>query len=289
MADDDKKSRLEADAPRAMALTDRLSRQPVRRRLAVVGAATLDWLRGALTFTAFAATVLLYAARGSVWRRPVRTELRRALHGVAVQSLATTIVAGVLLGFALVTQAAYWLAATGQTGLIGTIIVLVLVREISPILVGLVVFGRSGTATLIELGEARPKGWLRLMEMQGLDPVACLVVPRAVAYAVGAFCLSTVLVATTLLSGYLVAHAIGLVAYSLWDFGGNFLRAMNPMDFVLPPLKSITIGFFVGVVCCATGLGRADESDELQRVVPRGFVRAALAILLANGLFDLAF
>ncbi len=266
-----------------------LPRQPVRRLLSAVGGATLDWLRGALTFTGFAATVLLYAVQRSTWRQPVRLELRRVLHGVAVRSLATTIVAGLLLGFALVTQAVYWLAATGQTGLIGTIIVLVLVREIAPILVGLIVFGRSGTATLIELGEARPRGWLRLMEMQGLDPVACLVVPRAVAFAVGAFCLATVLIATTLLSGYLVAHAIGLVAYSLWDFTGNVLRAMNPMDFVLPPLKCVTIGFFVAVVCCAAGLARRDESDELQYLVPRGFVRAAVAILLANGLFDLAF
>jgi len=41
------------------------------------------------------------------------------------------------------------------------------------------------------------------------------------------------------------------------------------------------------LACCATGLGRRDESDELQRLVPRGFVRSALAILVVNSLFDL--
>jgi phospholipid/cholesterol/gamma-HCH transport system permease protein len=259
------------------------------RLLAAVGRSMLRSLQGLLSFAAFAATTVLYGVQRNVWRRPVRLELRRALHGVAVRSLGTIVVVGMVLGLALVTQAAYWLAATGQTGLIGTVIVLVLVRELAPILVGLIVFGRSGTATLIELGEARPRGWLRLMEMQGLDPLACLVLPRALGFAVGAFCLSTILVGVTLLSGYLLAYAIGLVAYSLWDFAGAVLMAMSPMDFVLPPAKAMTIGFFVGIVCCATALARYDEGDELQRLVPRGFVRAAFAILLANGLFDLAF
>lgn len=265
-----------------------LPRLPVGRLLDAVGDAVLRRLRGALDLAAFAATVLLSAVRHRTWRRPVRHELLRVLHGVAVRSLATTLVASVLLGFALVSQAAYWLAVTGQSGMIGRIIVLLLVREIAPILVGLIVLGRSGTATLIELGEARPTGLLRLMEIRGLDPLACLVVPRAIGFAIGAFCLATVLIAGTLLSGYLVAYGIGLVAYSLWDFVGTVLQSMSPMDFVLPPAKCLTIGFAVALVCCATGLARRDVGDDLQRLVPRGFVRSAIAVLLANGLFDLA-
>ena len=57
--------------------------------------------------------------------------------------------------------------------------------------------------------------------------------------------------------------------------------------FIFPPLKCVTIGFVVALACCATGLGRRDEADELQRLVPRGFVRSALAIFVVNSLFDL--
>ena len=56
----------------------------------------------------------------------------------------------------------------------------------------------------------------------------------------------------------------------------------------MPPFKCLAIGFFVGTTCCATGLTRYGERDELQRLVPRGFVRSALAILAVNSLFDLA-
>jgi phospholipid/cholesterol/gamma-HCH transport system permease protein len=209
------------------------------------------------------------------------------LHEVAVGSLPTAVATGLLVGFALVSQAVYWLAQTGTTGLVGQVIVILLIREFVPILVGLIVFGRSGTTTLIELGEAQTKGWLRLLEIQGLDPLALLVLPRAFGFALGAFCLATVLLLATLSTGYLVAHGLGLVAYSIWDFADLVLRAMKVEDFIFPPLKCITIGFAVALACCATGLGRRDEADELQRLVPRGFVRSALAILVVNSVFDL--
>jgi phospholipid/cholesterol/gamma-HCH transport system permease protein len=167
------------------------------------------------------------------------------------------------------------------------VIVILLIRELVPILVGLIVFGRSGTATLIELGEAQPKGWLRLLEIQGLDPLALLVLPRAVAFALGSFCLATVLLCSTMLTSYFLAYGLQLIAYSVWDFSDAVLRAMKIQDFIVPPLKCIIIGYMVALTCCSTGLGRRDESDDLRRLVPRGFVRSALAILLVNTLFDL--
>lgn len=263
------------------------SRPWPRRALAALGAMTITNGRQLLLFASLAATVVLVAMRRGAWHGPSWMEFKRVLHEVAVGSLPTTIVTGVLMGFALVTQAVYWLEQTGTSGLIGPVIVILLIRELVPILVGLIVFGRSGTATLIALGEAQTKGWLRLYEIQGLDPLVLLVLPRAFGFALGAFCLATVLLLSTLLSGYLVAHGLGLVAYSIWDFSDLVLRAMKAEDFILPPLKCIVMGFVVALACCSTGLSRRDESDALQRLVPRGFVRSALAILVVNSLFDL--
>jgi phospholipid/cholesterol/gamma-HCH transport system permease protein len=213
--------------------------------------------------------------------------LRHTLHRVAVQSLVTTLGAGVLLGIGLVVQVVYWLDTAGQSQLVGTIVVRLLVREIAPIVVGLIILGRVGTGVLIDLGEARPRGWLRQLERQGIDPVALLVMPRMVGFAVGAFCLGTVLLVSTLISGYLAASALGLIAIPIWQFGQNFLMAMDISDFVVPPLKCVAIGMAVAIVCCATALARADESYELQHLVQHGFVRSALAILVVNGAFDL--
>jgi len=268
-----------------------LARRPRKawlgQRLAAVGSATRRGLTTLVEFAAFTATVVALGSRRDSWRLPVRATFRHALHALVVRSVGTTLATGVLLGFALATQAVYWLEAAGQTGLIGRIIVLTLVREITPVVVGLIIFGRVGTSILIDLAEARPKGWLQKMERLGMDPVALLVMPRVFGSAVGAFCLAVILIFSTLASGYLMARTLGIIAYSIWDFSETVLRATNVLDFVVPPAKCLVIGFAVTLVCCATGLARRDENQELQRVVRSGFVRSALAILLVNGLFDL--
>jgi len=271
-------------------VTSGATRSPSRwigRLLAATGAATLRRVDALLVFVAFSATAVAAALRRDSWRRPVRMAFRNTLHRVAVQSIPTILSAGILLGLGLVTQVVYWLETAGQRQLVGAIVVRVLVREIAPIVVGFIVLGRVGTAVLIDLGEARPRGWLRQLERQGVDPVALLVMPRVVAFAVGAFCLGTLLLVSTLVSGYLAGSALGLVTVPIWQFGQNVLQAMDLGDFVIPPVKCLSIGIAVALVCCATALARADESDELQRLVQRGFMQSALAILVVNGAFDL--
>jgi phospholipid/cholesterol/gamma-HCH transport system permease protein len=257
------------------------------RLLARTGAATVRWIHILLVFTAFSATAIVAALRRDSWRRPVWMVFLNTLHRVAVQSAATTLGTGVLLGFALVTEVVYWLETAGQTRLVGAVVERVLVREIAPIVVGLIIFGRVGTRALIDLGDARSRGWLRQFERQGIDPIALMVMPRVLSYALGAFCLAVMLLISTLVSGYLVAWILGLVSFSIWQFGQNVLMAMDFADFVIPPLKCMAMGAAVALVCCATALARSDANEELQRGVQRGFVRSALALLLINAVFDL--
>jgi phospholipid/cholesterol/gamma-HCH transport system permease protein len=259
----------------------------LRRLVGALGSATIRSVDELLLSAALAATVLVAATRREAWRGVVWTELRRVLREVAVRSLPTTIAAGVLVGFALVSQAVYWLAITGTTGLVGPVIVILLFREFTPILVGLIIFGRSGTATLIELSEASNRGWQRMIELRGLDPMMVLVLPRTLGFSVGAFCLATVLLLTTLATGYFVGHALGLLTYPIWDFAAQVTRALAVEDFIFPPLKCVIIGFFVALACCATALGVGPGQDDLRRIVPLGFVRSALAILLVNSAIDL--
>jgi len=241
-----------------------------------------------LVFASLAATALAAALRRDAWRRPVRMMFVGALHRIVVQSAMTTLITGVLLGFALVTEVVYWLQTAGEARLVGAVVVRVLIREIAPVVVGLIIFGRLGTRVLIELGEARPRGWLRQLERQGIDPVTLMVMPRLLAFALGAFCLAVMLLVATLLSGYLVASTLEVTTVSIWQFGQNVTLAMEVSDFIIPPAKCLAIGASVALVCTATALARADESLELQRLVQQGFVRSAFAILLVSAVFDLA-
>lgn len=253
-----------------------------RRLLAAVGRPPLTLLRRLALAAGLGAAVLAAAAQAATWRRPVRREFVRAMLDVGVHAVRATAVVGVLVGLAMVYQALYWLQAAGQTDLFGRVLVLVLVREIAPLLAGLIIVGRSGLPMLIYLEELRAGGQLRMLEAQGIDPFLLLVVPRILAFAASCFCLAILLLTMALLVGYFSGHAVGAVEISFYAFFDTVLRAMGPGTYLLLPVKTAAIGFAVGVTCALPVLATAGES-EVGKLTAGGFVQACLAVFIVSG------
>jgi phospholipid/cholesterol/gamma-HCH transport system permease protein len=231
--------------------------------------------------------VLLEARRPGSWRRPVRLEFRRALHQAAGGGMATTLVTAGLTGLALVAQAIYWLGLAGQQELEGSLIVTVLVRELTPLLTGMVLLGRSGTVTVTELGLLRLGGQMDVIAAQGVDPFLLLVLPRTLAFALTSFTLGVFFVLGALVMGFIASSLLGAVRESLWMFFDHVLSSMRAADFVMFPVKMLSIGALVALTACMTGL-TADPGDDAATLLPRGFVRGVLAIMLASLAFSLA-
>jgi len=163
----------------------------------------------------------------------------------------------------------------------------VLVREIVPLLVGLTVLGRSGVVIVSEIGDLQLGGQVHAMAAQGLDPFLLLVLPRACALAVACFTLGVLFVIAALLSGFIVGSLAGAVHIPIESFLDRVLLAMHAGDFAIFPAKMIVIGLLVALTACLTGL-TALAQDETARLLPRGFVRGVVAILLVSIVFSLA-
>ena len=253
-----------------------------RRLLAAIGRPLLLLLRRLALAAGLGAAVMAAAVQTTTWRRPVRREFIRAMLETGVHGVRATVVIGALIGLAMVYQALYWLQAAGQTDLLGRVLVLVLVREIAPLLAGLIIVGRSGLPMLIYLDELRAGGELRMLEAQGIDPFLLLVVPRILAFAISCFCLGMLLLATALLVGYFIGHAVGAVQISLYAFLDTVLRAMGPGTYLLLPIKTLAIGFAVGVTCALPVLAATGES-RVGELTAGGFVQACLAVFIVGG------
>ena len=63
---------------------------------------------------------------------------------------------------------------------------------------------------------------------------------------------------------------------------------MGPKDYALVPLKTLAIGFAIGLISCTTGLAVGRAVPEVAALLPRGFVKAVLAILLISSGFTMA-
>jgi phospholipid/cholesterol/gamma-HCH transport system permease protein len=209
--------------------------------------------------------------------------LRTALLG----SLPATIFVAALAGFGMVYQAMYWLQLAGQENLLGTILVTILLREVAPLLVGVVLLGRSGAAMLTELGQLQAEQQIHALQAQGVDPFSLLALPRGIAFALTAYTLGIVFILVALLIGFTVGSLFGVVQDAFWTFLDTVLRAASPSDFVVFPVKMLAIGLLVAATACLTALS-ADPDDDIGRLISRGFIRGILAVMVTSGLLSLA-
>ncbi len=286
-----------------VAAQTREEKRPDDGRLTGAARAVSDWWgwltegiggparRGVLVLLAVAALLA-----GAVWealhpanwrRRTVRAELRRSLRQALAGSLGTVLITGALVGFGMVYQALTWLSFAGQEGFSGSLLVTVLLREVAPLVIGLTLLGRSGTVTIVEFGEIKAAGQLRLLEAQGIDPFQLLVLPRTVAFAIAGFVLGVIFVATALATGFVVADMFNRVQGSSAQFLNYLLSATDKRDFLLFPAKLVLIGALVALVSALTGFSSTPQ-EKPAHLLPRGFVRGTLAVLASSVLLTLA-
>jgi phospholipid/cholesterol/gamma-HCH transport system permease protein len=240
-----------------------------------------------LVLAALTRGVLRDAVLPRSWRRTVRAEFWRTLRQAAAGGLATALFAAALTGLGLVSQALYWFGLAGQKELVGSVLAIILIRQLTPLLVGLVLLGRSGTVAVTELGRLRLEGQLLVLDAQGLDPVLLLVVPRTVAFALASFSLAVFFVGATLVVGFLAGIWIGNVQGSLWAFVDDVLAAMRPVDFGIFLTETLTMGALVATTSCLTGL-RARAGEDPSRRLPLGFNRGVIVVMLTTLVFSLA-
>jgi phospholipid/cholesterol/gamma-HCH transport system permease protein len=217
----------------------------------------------------------------------VRAEFWRILRQAAGGGLATTLVTAMLAGLAMVAEALYWLGLAGQQQLASSLLVTVLIREVTPLLIGLVLLGRSGMVAVQEIGTLQLGGQARSLAAQGIDPFLLLVLPRALALALASFTLGVLFALTALIVGFISGGPLGSVQGSLWNFLDHVLAAMRPVDFAIFPAKMLVIGFLVALTACLTGM-TASADEDMAGLLPRGFVRGLVAIMLSSLMLTLA-
>src|SRR6266478_5244988 len=159
------------------------------------------------------------------------------------------------LGLLVIGQTVSWLTRVGAINYLGTIMVIVVVRELGPLLTALLVLARIGTANVVELGTARATGEVEALEALGIDPVHYLVAPRVVGLAFGIFSLTVYLILGALVSGYIWAF-LQDVPLRVSDYFRQLAASLSGWDFALLALKTWIFGFIIAIVTCYHGLAQ---------------------------------
>lgn len=222
------------------------------------------------------------------WGRVVRREFLEQCYRIGNQALWFVVLLAVLVGLGLVFQAILWLNIAGQSDLLGRFLVMILVREIAPVLVNLIVIGRSGTAMTAELGIMAATGEVRALDAQGLDPFVYLVLPRVAAMVVAASCLCVVFLSISLASGYLFGQVMAISNIAPGTFLNTVLKAIGPAEAVALPLKTLLPALITGVICCVEGLRAKSSVSDVPSALPPCFALSVTALFMVSAAVTLA-
>lgn len=231
-----------------------------------------------LTLAVGALVVPFYARRkglGLVWR----TTLEQIRFGGA-QALPLLSVAALAVGLLIVTQAGTYVPLEYAPGLVATI----LVRDVIPLVVAVVLIGRTGTAIAVELGGMQLSGEVDALQVMGLPVEHVLVLPRLVAGVVASGLLTVYGLAVGTVLGYLAARLLQPIPFGLESLG----NAISGADISLALGKSLLFGAVIALVGVREGLAVSGSHRLLPRAATRAAVRGFTLVLVLNSVISLA-
>lgn len=222
--------------------------------------------------------------KSGVAKNVIRPRIRQEIVRAGVALLPMFVFVALALGFVVVGQTIAALARVGQMTYLGQTMVIVIVRELGPLIAAMLVLARVGTANVIELGTARALGEVEALEALGIDPVHYLIVPRVIGMSLGIFSLTVYLIIGALASGYLFAF-LQDAPLTPRDYCNQLAAALGWMDFVMLAVKTVAFGFFIAIVTCYHGLAQPLRLEEVSRVAVRAVSQGIIVCVLIDALF----
>jgi phospholipid/cholesterol/gamma-HCH transport system permease protein len=257
------------------------------RTLAGMGGFACSWWDELRHTAAVIGTVLFSSLQPRSWSRAQRTAFAHQVLTIGIEPLWFVGTVAVFVGISVVVHLSYWAGEAGQSQLLGPLLVVVVARELGPVLINLVVIVRSGSAMTTELGVLQINGQVRAFEARGIDPFLHLVLPRVLAMAVSAFCLTIVFILIALASGFLFAAWTGNGSRDLPLFLDTVSSAVRPKDVLNILAKSILPALFASASCCIGGLGVGGSVTEIPQATQRALTHSVAGLFVVSTVVSL--
>lgn len=208
---------------------------------------------------------------------------------IGVGSVPIIMLTGLFTGMVLALQSSVELSAFGATVYIGNLVGASMVRELGPVLTGLMVSGRIGSAIAAEIGSMRVTEQIDALESMGADPIKKLVTPRLVAAMVTLPALTALADLVGIVGGLIVAFAHlqvppDVYMRGVWDTlaTNGLILEFFPRDFVGGLGKPIVFGAIVALTGSHYGLNTTGGTEGVGRATTKAVVTASIWILAVD-------
>src|SRR5580765_2423065 len=171
---------------------------------------------------------------------------------IGVGSLPIVVLTGFFTGGALAQNSGVTLQRFGSLSLIGQLVSLGMVRELGPVITGLMVAGRNASGIASELGSMKVTEQIDAMRALGTDPTKKLVTPRVVATVTMLFFLTIIADLFGIVGGSMVGILmLGLDSHQYWTSSWQVLQNADVITGLIQP---VFYGFVISTIGCYYGM-----------------------------------
>jgi phospholipid/cholesterol/gamma-HCH transport system permease protein len=208
------------------------------------------------------------------------------MDAIGVGSFPIVVLTGFFTGCVLALQSATALKDFGAVSKTGTLVALSMVKELGPVLTGLMVSGRNSSGMASELGSMKVTEQIDAMRALGTDPVRKLVTPRILATVFMLFFLTILSDAVGIAGGALVS--VTLLGLNASTYLHTSYRALVYSDVVQGLTKPLFFGFIIASVGCYFGMNTKGGTQGVGRATTQAVVVSSVLIIVSDFLISRA-
>lgn len=207
-------------------------------------------------------------------------ELIRQIDEVGSKSLLLVSLAGAAIGVVLSLETSASLTRFGAESMLPSVIIISIIREMGPIITGLIVCGRVGAGIGAELGSMKVTEQIDAMEASAVNPYRFLVATRVLACTLVLPLLTLAADFSGIVMGW-VANTIS-EPISLRLFLDTGFKNATFNDFLAPTIKTAVFGLIIGLIACFQGMRATGGTEGVGRAATNSVVLSSLFIILAD-------
>src|ERR1700756_4920540 len=220
-------------------------------------------------------SILCWRAVTNLFSRPrYWADIYPQMDSIGVGSTPIVVLTGFFTGCVLALQSATSLQEFGSVSLTGNLVALSMVKELGPVLTGLMVSGRNASGMASEIGSMRVTEQIDAMRALGTDPVRKLVTPRLYATIFMLFFLTIVADAVGMAGGGLVS--VPLLNLDASSYFHASVRTLKHADIVQGLTKPLFSAFIIATVGCYFGLTTKGGTQGVGRSTTQAVVVSSL-------------
>ncbi len=243
------------------------------------------WFTNLVTYTRDLLMMIYLSMRAAFFDesqglRAVFSVISAQIYFTGWQAIPIISVLAIASGSIVIMQSNMQLNLLGGNEMIGKLLVIIIVREISPLLTALVVVARSGTAVASELGNMRVNKEIEALETMGINPLSYIVFPRVLGGLLSVMCIAFYFIIIALFGGFIVTKLIHDMP--LRFYLDSLAQAFEAEDVILFLFKNTFSGLFIFIICCYQGLSVKKSPTEVPQVTIKAVVNSIFYVMGFN-------